>query len=72
MEIRREQLKQMWDALKLCDEYFTACAAAWAESDGKLMDSDGRAIANAEGLDGLCNKAAEAVAALVHPPQEVW
>ena len=57
---------KMMAALRLCDQYFTACARIWAQNDGRLMDEKGRAVVGSDEVDRLCNEAAEAVARIIH------
>lgn len=62
--LRSENIKLL-AALKLCDRYFMSCASAWAANEGRLMDDEGRAIAQAPELDEMAEEAANAVAAII-------
>ena len=49
------------EALEKVDVYFKACARAWESGDGKVFNSEGKTVVEADGLDELCEIAAEAV-----------
>lgn len=49
------------EALEKCDEYFRACAKAWAVDGGAIVNDAGHIIAEGEGLDELADAAGFAV-----------
>jgi len=63
-------------ACKACARYFAACGLAWQANDGVLVREDGRPVVAADGLDGLCDAACDAVHAVLtktgkqHDPPE--
>lgn len=55
------QQQQTIAALQACDVYFKACAKAWEANEGRVVNSVGDPIVQAEGLDELANTAGELV-----------
>ena len=53
------------EALEQVERYFTACYIAWHANEGRVMDTTGRPVAEAEGLARLCDQAAQAVRAAI-------
>lgn len=45
------------EALEKVDRYFKACAVAWDANDGKVVNTEGHIIVEADGLDKLADAA---------------
>ena len=65
MEALQKRFALHRQAVLACDRYFRACAKAWAEVDGRVINKKGVPIVAADGLDALCDEAARMVARAV-------
>ncbi len=67
----RAEVGRLRGAVELCNRYFTGCAKAWLANEGRLVNDNGNAYVQSEGLDDLANQAGEAVVAALAPTPSV-